>query len=62
MANTREPAIAGIAQTTVREVNDYQRDQGYPLYLSRMLDELPGAVFVAMTLAWIITALCGLVW
>jgi hypothetical protein len=60
MANTRGQAITGIAQTTV--VNDYQRHQGYRLYLSRVLDELPGAVFVAMTLAWIFTSLGGLVW
>ena len=62
MANTTEHAIAGVAQTTVHEATDYQSHQGYRLYQSRMLDELPGAVFAAVTLVWIITSLGGLVW
>lgn len=62
MANTTAQAISGRAHATVCEATDYQRHYGYRLYLNRVLDELPGAVFAAMTLMWIITSFGGLVW
>jgi hypothetical protein len=64
MANTTEQVITGISQAdAVREATQTdEAGEGYRLYMGRVLDELPGVVFAAMTLVWIFTSFGKLIW
>ena len=39
-----------------------KNDEGLRLAQSRFLDELPGAVFAAITLIWIVLSFVNLIW
>jgi hypothetical protein len=61
MNNTNEMVMEPVSQTaTIGETAEKGQaehpSEGVRLYQSLMLDELPGAVFAAVTLGWIITS------
>lgn len=61
MANANEMVMEPVPQTaTISETAEHGQaehaSEGVKFYQGRILDELPGAVFVAVTLVWIITS------
>lgn len=55
-----------VKQETLREIREAVAvqgpDQGVRFYQGRLLDELPGAAFVTITLVWIISSFAHLIW
>jgi hypothetical protein len=63
MTNTNQEMVAEVSRTATQEiVNPAMPDEGKRLYQGRMLDELPGAAFAAMTLVWIFSSFGKLIW
>lgn len=65
MANTSKMVMEPIPQTarisqTAEHDQPEQPSEGVRLYQGRVLDELPGAAFAAVTLLWIITSFARL--
>ena len=62
MASVAGYAVAEIVRTSFGEATYCERRRDYRNYLTHILEEVPTALFVAMTLMWVITSIGGLVW
>ncbi len=64
MANLTEVVIERMAYAEGLDLSReiHQPQDGIRFYYGRMLDELPGAVFGAVTLVWLVSSFGQLIW
>lgn len=63
MSDTTRQALSDTRDTAaIREAEAQQTGDGTRFHQNRILDELPGLAFAAITLVWVITCFAGLIW